>query len=157
MIYGQEVYVITNRDIKSHRSLDLWLEYVDTRQVMPLFEQDARGEYTILSMSDVDWTKVPPFVLNIVRRDDVAGLVALDSKDKYAFIFAWLLEHNQKETLIRSFNFLMSKFRSTSFVCDQKMVLWEMVTFVQRYPVLALSFATSESWGHPHAQGARGG
>lgn len=35
--------------------LDLWLEYVDTEKLLPLFEQEAR-EYTIPQLKNTDWT-----------------------------------------------------------------------------------------------------
>lgn len=55
-IIGAEVYVISNRDTFSMQVLDKWLEFIDTREVMPLFDRQELS-YRLADMRDVDWTK----------------------------------------------------------------------------------------------------
>ncbi len=64
-IIGAEVYVISNRDAASIHVLDKWLEFIDTREVMPLFEKQEQ-DYRLADMRDVDWTKEPQHLSRIV-------------------------------------------------------------------------------------------
>ncbi|KAL8657463.1 MAG: hypothetical protein Q9226_001892 [Calogaya cf. arnoldii] len=57
-IIGAEVYVISNRDASSMHVLDKWLDFIDTREVMPLFEKQEQI-YRLSDIRDVDWSKEP--------------------------------------------------------------------------------------------------
>ncbi|KAL8846652.1 MAG: hypothetical protein Q9198_011274, partial [Flavoplaca austrocitrina] len=70
-----EVYVISNRDSASMQVLDKWLEFIDTREVMPLFEKQEQN-YRMADTKDVDWTSEPEYLKRIAMDGD---LTALDS------------------------------------------------------------------------------
>ncbi|KAL8896256.1 MAG: hypothetical protein Q9192_003192 [Flavoplaca navasiana] len=74
-IMSAEVYVISNRDSASMQVLDKWLEFIDTREVMPLFEKQEQN-YRMADMKDVDWTSEPEYLKRIAKDGD---LTALDS------------------------------------------------------------------------------
>ena len=74
-IMSAEVYVISNRDSASMQVLDKWLEFIDTREVMPLFEKQEQN-YRMADMKDVDWTGEPEYLKRIAKDGD---LTALDS------------------------------------------------------------------------------
>ncbi|KAL8992132.1 MAG: hypothetical protein Q9169_007346, partial [Polycauliona sp. 2 TL-2023] len=72
-IVSAEVYVISNRDATSMRVLDKWLEFIDTREVTPLFEKQER-DYRLADLRDVDWTVEPEYLNRIVRDGDLTPL-----------------------------------------------------------------------------------
>ncbi|KAL8976626.1 MAG: hypothetical protein Q9205_007403 [Flavoplaca limonia] len=74
-IMSAEVYVISNRDSASMQVLDKWLEFIDTREVMPLFEKQEQN-YRMADMKDVEWTSEPEYLKRIAKDGD---LTALDS------------------------------------------------------------------------------
>ncbi|KAH7016049.1 uncharacterized protein B0I36DRAFT_368668 [Microdochium trichocladiopsis] len=41
-LLAAEIFVISNRDVESLRCLDLWLNYIETEQVLPLFDEEPR-------------------------------------------------------------------------------------------------------------------
>jgi len=127
------------------RNLDLWLEYVDTQEVVPLFEQNAR-EYTIPTLKDVDWEKQPQFISQIVRHESLIQLLMLDKTENYTKLFNFLLEHDQKELLIRCFSYILASFGHHVFSLEHSAVLYQMLDFIPRCPVLAISFTRLEAW-----------
>lgn len=72
-IIGAEIYVISNRDTTSMHVLDKWLEFIDTREVMPLFEKQEQT-YKLADMKEVDWTKEPKYLQRIARDGDLTVL-----------------------------------------------------------------------------------
>lgn len=143
---GQEIYVISNRDTNSLRNLDLWSQYVDTQDVLPLFEQNAK-DYTIATLDDVDWATQPEFLKQIVRRESLTTLLMLDTKEQYLEFFSLLLDHDQKELLLRCFDYLLSSFaQRKASVVEPATVVSEMLRLVTKCPVLAISFTRLSSW-----------
>lgn len=72
-IIGAEIYVISNRDTTSMHVLDKWLEFIDTREVMPLFEKQEQP-YKLADVKEVDWTKEPEYLQRIARDGDLTAL-----------------------------------------------------------------------------------
>ncbi|OQV00754.1 AAA domain-containing protein [Cladophialophora immunda] len=62
-----ELYVISNKDVRALRALDLWLESVDTLDVLPNFP-DEQPPYTLPTLNDVDWSLYSDFVVQVVRQ-----------------------------------------------------------------------------------------
>lgn len=58
----------SNRDVKSMQNLDLWLDFVDTREIIPLFERNAR-ECTVPTMVGVDWSVEPEYMVQLVKNN----------------------------------------------------------------------------------------
>ena len=85
----QEIYVISNRDIRSLRALDLWLSTVDTEETMPLFDTQAK-EYNLSQSSTVDWSSEPDDLGKIVRGHDFSPFYIFDSLDLFTSVFRWL-------------------------------------------------------------------
>ncbi|KAK5170250.1 uncharacterized protein LTR77_004836 [Saxophila tyrrhenica] len=72
-VLAAEIYVISNRDVASMRVLDQWLHYVDTQEVLPLF-QSSHQEYRVPTLNDVDWSGHTPTVAKIVRHGDLSDV-----------------------------------------------------------------------------------
>ncbi|KAK0741405.1 RNA dependent RNA polymerase-domain-containing protein [Schizothecium vesticola] len=143
---GREIYVISNRDTNSLRNLDLWNQNIDTWDVIPLFEQNAK-EYTVATLGDVDWATQPEFIRQIVRRELLVTLLTLDTKEQCLEVFSFLLDHGEKELLIRCFDYLLSSFaQQIASTVEPATVVYEMLRLVTKCPVLAISFNRLESW-----------
>ncbi|KAH0843662.1 RNA-directed RNA polymerase [Fonsecaea pedrosoi] len=62
-----ELYLISNKDVRALRALDLWLESVDTLDVLPNFPEDEQPPYKLPTLDDVDWSLCSDFVVQVVR------------------------------------------------------------------------------------------
>ncbi|WYZ43622.1 hypothetical protein EsH8_VII_000058 [Colletotrichum jinshuiense] len=150
-VLGAEIYIISNRDVDSLRNLDLWLEYVDTRDEVPLFERKAR-EYNRPTVREADLKTQPDYVAHVVLHRDFTSLLSLETRDQYVKLFCWLLERDQKETLLDSFTFLLAIFGKESFdAVRPDLVLEEMLSFLRQCPSLAIAFSQVE-WAALPAQ-----
>lgn len=105
-VTAAEVYVISNRDVKSMRNLDLWLEHVDTDTTLPLFDQEAE-EYTIPSVKDIDWCSEPDFVAAVVKDGKLPLMRELRSPKQFEQLFSWLVERDQSPILFKCFDYLL--------------------------------------------------
>lgn len=134
----QEIYVISNRDVSSMRNLDLWLEYVDTQEIVPLFEQSAR-EYSRPSIKDVNWNEVSNEIVELVQRQNFVVLLTLDKIPAYTDLFLWLLERGETELLTRSYQYILTSLgEGKATVQDPRMILGEMISFARSCPFLSV-------------------
>ena len=65
----QELYVISNRDVRALRALDLWLESVDTLQIIPNFPDD-QPSYSLPSLDGIDWKPYSDVICQVARHKD---------------------------------------------------------------------------------------
>ncbi|KAL8732802.1 MAG: hypothetical protein Q9181_003829 [Wetmoreana brouardii] len=72
-IIDAEIYVISNRDTNSMRVLDKWLDFIDTREIMPLFEKQDNS-YRLADMKDIDWGNEPDYLRRIAKDADMTVL-----------------------------------------------------------------------------------
>jgi hypothetical protein len=142
----KEVYVISNRDTNSMRNLDLWLEYVDTMEVVPLFERDAK-EYTVQKIADVDWSTEPEYLIRIAKNGDLSAFNTLKSPSQYEAIFSWIMERGEKALLLKCFKSLLSglKEREDTHV-ETEALLQTMLDFLPQAPFLSIAFASDDVW-----------
>lgn len=78
--------MISNTDVRSLQTLDLWLESVDTMEIHPLFDRVSR-EFQVPIITDTDWTNQPDLIQQVAQHQnfkkleeslaivDVAGLL----------------------------------------------------------------------------------
>lgn len=136
----QEIYIVSNRDVKSMRTLDLWLEHIDTETKLPLFESQA-PEYTILRLGDVDWTSEPDVIVQIARRQNLAAFKKLETPQQFKEVFSWLLERDQPNLLLRSFDYFLTEMSKGGLGKIESGTLPStMVDLLRLAPFLALSF-----------------
>ncbi|KAK4148839.1 RNA dependent RNA polymerase-domain-containing protein [Chaetomidium leptoderma] len=139
-----EIYVVSNRDVKSMRTLDLWLEHIDTETKLPLFESQVE-EYTIPSMRDVSLDSEPDFITQIARRQNLAAFKRLETPEQFKEVFTWLLERDQTPMLLKSFDYLLSALKSKELdMIKPAALLSTMTGFLRAAPFLALSFGRME-------------
>ncbi|OAP58356.1 hypothetical protein AYL99_07446 [Fonsecaea erecta] len=62
-----ELYVISNKDVRALRALDLWFESIDTLDVLPNFP-DEQPPFSLPTLDDIDWSLHSDFVVQVVRQ-----------------------------------------------------------------------------------------
>ncbi|KAK4196115.1 putative RNA-dependent RNA polymerase [Triangularia verruculosa] len=142
-VTAAEVYVISNRDVKSMRNLDLWLEHVDTDTTLPLFDQEAE-EYTIPTLKDVDWCSEPDFILAVAKEGKIPMMRELRSPKEFEQLFSWLFERDQSPILFKCFDYLLlgisTNDPSRLTRVSSADILRAMLGFLRRTPSLAITF-----------------
>ncbi|KAK4144578.1 RNA dependent RNA polymerase-domain-containing protein [Dichotomopilus funicola] len=142
-----EIYVISNRDVKSMRTLDLWIEHIDTEKRLPLFDNEVE-DYTIANLKGVDWDSEPVFIVNIARRQNFAAYKRLERAELFNQAFTWLLRRNQQHLLLKSFDYLLANIRDRSAMdLPAGTLLPVMISFLRPAPFLALAFGRMEPLG----------
>jgi hypothetical protein len=139
--------VISNRDVKSMQNLDLWLEFIDTEEIIPLFERNAR-EYNILKLSDVKWSEVPEYIVQIARQWNFSAFDDFESEKQYGDLFDWLFERGERGLLLRCFEHLLTQLGEQQNNTLQLVTVQAMLNFLKRAPLLSVSFARIDSWSH---------
>jgi hypothetical protein len=128
------------------QNLDLWLKFIDTKEVIPLFERRAK-EYTVPKLPDVDWSGVEDSIVQIAKFRRFPTLNNLESPTQYRNIFEWLLERNEKGLLLQAFKYIMERLREPDFSDpNTSTALQTMLEFLNRAPFLAITFAELGSW-----------
>lgn len=128
------------------QNLDLWFDYIDTEEVIPLFERNAR-EYVIPKLTEVDWTLEPDYLVQIVFNKNISAFMNLGEEGLYSHVFGWLLERNEKGLLLQSFKYLLERLRDdNSGPVKPTAILRTMLDFIRQAPFLSVTFAQIEPW-----------
>src|SRR5579859_6766154 len=123
------------------QNLDLWLEFIDTREIMPLFEKNAK-EYSVPKLSDVDWSGEPEYLIQIAKEKSFSALKALESERQYSHVFGWLLERGEKELLLQCFKYLLTQLIvGKPFSSPTPIFLLTILDFHKNTPFLSFTFA----------------
>ena len=141
----QEIYVISNRDIRSLRALDLWLSAIDTEEIMPLFDKQAK-EYILPTLSAVDWSSEPDHLKKIVHDNDFSPFRTFDSPQILS-VFEWLWQRQEQSLVRKIFLFLLDLVSAE--VPDMRLsppkLISTMIEFVTTTAAsLATTFATAQ-------------
>lgn len=127
------------------QTLDLWLHQIDTDITLPLFENDIE-EYTVPSLMDVDWNLEPGFLVEIVRYRNFAPFKQMASSEQFKEVFAWLLDRDQSQLLLQSFDYLLSALKKRELgKIEPATLLTTMLNFLRDAPFLAISFGRMEA------------
>jgi hypothetical protein len=127
------------------QNLDLWLDFVDTREIIPLFEKNAR-EYVIPKLTDVDWSVEPEHLKQIAKESRFSEFKALESKKEYTHIFGWLLEKSEMALLLQIYKYLLEQLKEgNGFSAKTPIIIQAMVDFLEDAPLLSSTFARIDS------------
>lgn len=126
-------------------NLDLWREFIDTNEIMPLFEENAK-EYSIPMLSDVNWFEEPEYIIRIAKEKDLSVFDALEKEKQYVQIFGWLLEKGEKGLLLQSFKYLAQSIEGGPGSVQTSTRLQAMLDFLKDAPFLSVTFARMNSW-----------
>lgn len=125
------------------RTLDLWLEHIETETRLPLFDKEIE-EYTIPNLANVDWDSEPAYIVDIARRQDLTAFKRLRTPEQFREVFTWLLERSQS-LLLRSFDYLLAALRDDGLVnMLPSTLLPTMISFLKAAPFLSISFGRME-------------
>ncbi|CEF83201.1 hypothetical protein FGSG_09076 [Fusarium graminearum PH-1] len=136
-VTAAEIYVISNRDVSSMRNLDLWLEQIDTTEILPLFSNEPKI-YSIPDRDNVFSTSDPSWLISIVKGNDLALLTSLESVDQYHQVFTSVRKANDTEFMLRCFQHILENIQISAV--DSKEILNAMLEILVSEPVLAISF-----------------
>src|SRR6186713_896845 len=78
--------------------LDRWLQYIDTEEVLPLFERLVI-DYKIPLLSNVEWKSQSPLVTAVARDKNLSHLRQLESVPDLVAILDLLNKHGEKAFL----------------------------------------------------------
>ncbi|RWA08171.1 hypothetical protein EKO27_g6937 [Xylaria grammica] len=144
-VLAAEVYVITNRDVQSMQTLDLWLKYIDTEERMPLFDEEPK-EYSVPSLSAMDLTDESELITGVMN-EDLSVLKEAQSVDELSNTFKWLQEHNAKHLLIKSVAYLLGEFSEPESTALAPTDILEAVFIsLNSNPFLSICFAQIGDW-----------
>lgn len=129
------------------QNLDLWLEFIDTEEIIPLFERNAR-EYNILRLCDVNWSEVPEHLVQITRQRNFSVFNDFESEKQYRDVFEWLSERGERGLLLQCFEHLLAQFGEQENKNLRVTTVKAMLDFLKHAPLLSVSFARMHSWSH---------
>ena len=144
-VLGAEIYVISNRDVRALQVLDQWLQYVDTQEVMPLFDNTGRA-YKAASTKDLDWSTIAEPLRLIARDEQFSVFYTFEDDEAIVEVFEWLLIHEQKKTLRKAFEFLLSAITTSRSPLLRTTTVDAMFTYLQRAPLLVVVFSGVCQW-----------
>jgi hypothetical protein len=125
-------------------NLDLWLQYIDTEDVMPLFDEDPR-EYSIPDLASIDLALEPEYIARIAR-EDLSILNDIESVDHLSHLFTWLCENNARDLLLKAVNYLLTQVTEPAPTIPPEAVLDVIIAALDRSPVVSICFANLDSW-----------
>jgi hypothetical protein len=126
--------------------LDQWLTYVDTDQVLPLFETQE-VEYRIPKLQNTDWSGYSALVVAVVRDGDFTSLRNLHCVDDLRVIFGLLNTYDEKEYLHRTVSEVLDLIRgSLRFHLDMKLTASILLQYLPEAVYLVAPFLQSQAW-----------
>ncbi|RYP23845.1 hypothetical protein DL765_000922 [Monosporascus sp. GIB2] len=144
-VLGAEIYVISNRDVQSMHLLDQWLDYIDTEQVLPLFEKPEVG-YKISKLETTDWNAYSALVVGIVRDKNLAQMRLLDSIGDLRTILDLLNTHDEKMFLRNTIVHILELEASSASSLDPKLIASTLLDYLPKAIYLIPTFLQSQIW-----------
>lgn len=137
--------MISNRDTKALQILDLWLDFVDTRKVVPRFEQEAR-EYSVTKIDHTKWENEPDHIISVVRDKNLESLKDLHSPKLIKSLLEWLLEKNEHTRVIEIYDYLTSAVEQLVHNQSEKGIIRCLLQFLLQAPFATTKFFHSHTW-----------
>jgi Cdc6-like AAA superfamily ATPase len=141
----QELYVISNRDVDSMSILDQWLHYIDTEEVLPLFEK-IELDYTTPKLATLHWEKHSELIRSVCRDNNLSSLRRMNSITELREILNLLKEHNEKTRLRDVFSQALSLAEDSTCTLDGRSIVSALLQYLQDAPYLTSTLLQSQSW-----------
>jgi len=125
--------------------LDQWLNYIDTEQVLPLFEK-LEVSYKISKLETTDWNTYSALVVAVVRDKDLAQMRLLDSIGDLRTIFNLLNTHDERVFLRNTFGQILALEASSASSLDPKLVASSLLNYLPEAIYLIPTFLQSQTW-----------
>ncbi|KAJ2987432.1 hypothetical protein NUW58_g4511 [Xylaria curta] len=145
-VLASEIYVITNRDIQSMRTLDLWLKFIDTEERMSLFDEKAK-EYSIPKLDTLDLTTHESQYIARIVGGDLETLNDLESSNDLLSILERLRERNAKDLLVQCVAYLLGQISEPeSTILAPADIIEAIFVSLESSPFLSACFARIGNW-----------
>ncbi|KAF2878599.1 RNA dependent RNA polymerase-domain-containing protein [Massariosphaeria phaeospora] len=144
-IEGAEIYVISNRDVQSMRVSDQWLHFVDTEEVLPLFER-LETDYKVTKLDDITWDTYSDIVKAIALDRNLAHLRLLSSVEDLESVFTLLSTHGERRYLRDVYAHILSLEASSSCSLDGRTVASTLLDYLPEATYLIPTFLQSQTW-----------
>lgn len=119
------------------QNLDLWLEQVDTTEVLPLFSEEAK-EYTVPDRKNALPSTSPSWLVEIVVHGDLESLTRLESIEQYQQLFKTVQSSNDKGFLLQCFRHTLNNF--DTIVVEAGPLVQTLVEALDADPTLVIAF-----------------
>jgi hypothetical protein len=139
------VYVISNRDVASMRVLDQWLHYVDTEEILPLFDK-LELDYTTSKLAMLDWDEYSEIVRAVCRDNNLSSLRQLSSIAELREILDLLKDHDEKKRLRDVFSQALLLVEDPTFALHGGAVVSALLQYLQDAAYLTSTLFQSHSW-----------
>src|SRR5690242_9536616 len=146
----EEVYVISNRDVASMRVLDQWLHYVDTQEVLPLFER-LELDYTTSKLAMLNWGDCSNIVRLVCRDNNLSSLHQLSSITQLREIMDLLKEYDEKKRLRDVFSQALLLAEDSAFALQGESVVSTLLHYLKGAAYLTSTLLQSRSWSRNKA------
>lgn len=146
----EEVYVISNRDVAAMRVLDQWLHYVDTQEVLPLFEE-LELDYATSKLTMLNWDRYSDIVRGVCRDNNLSSLRHLSSITQLREILDLLKEHDEKKRLRDVFSQALLLAEDPTFTLHGGSVVSTLLLYLQDTAYLTSTLLQSRSWSRNKA------
>jgi hypothetical protein len=127
------------------RNLDLWLEQIDTTEILPLFSKEPK-DYSVPSQNDILSSSDPSWLIDLVRGNGMNALTRLESMEQYQQVFRLARKASDKKFLMQCFERILSNIAGLSV--DPKEILNAMLEVLSTEPTLAITFTQFLSSSH---------
>lgn len=137
--------MISNRDVDSMQVLDEWLNFVDTDEILPLFEK-LPMDYEISKLHATNWDNFSEEVVAVVRDQDFAHLRKLESLAELRTILDLLNDHGEKKMLFDTFSHILTLEANSSLSLDHTQAALNLLDFLPNAAYLIPAFFRSQTW-----------
>ena len=127
------------------RVLDEWLNYIDTDEVLPLFEK-LEKDYVIPKLSTIEWTDYSEAVVAVVRDKNLSHLRRVDSVSELRVILDMLKDHDEKRSLRDVFSHVLDLEASSSCSLDRNVVASTLLEYLLDAVYLIPTYMQSQTW-----------
>jgi hypothetical protein len=127
------------------RVLDQWLHYVDTQEVLPLFEK-LELNYTKPKLAMLEWGQHSELVRAVCRDNNLSSLRRLDDIAQVQAILDLLKEHDEKKLLRDVFAEILSLAADPAFALDGRTTLSTLLPYLQDAAYLTTNLLQSQLW-----------
>lgn len=125
--------------------LDQWLHYVDTEEILPLFEK-LEHEYKTPKLSMIDWKEFSEVIQHICRDNNLSEIRRLTSVTELNDILRLLQSHNERSRLRDVFAQVVLLAADSEFPLDGRTVLSSLLQYLLDAPYLASFLLQSQLW-----------
>lgn len=130
--------------------LDNWLHYIDTQEVLPLFER-IDVDYAIPSLKDVNWDKLSPIMTEVIREQNLSRLRHLTSLSEIREIMQLLSSNDEKVSLRNIYTQLLDIEASNECSVNRSDLARCLLEYLPEAIYLVPPFFRSQTWRfHKH-------